>query len=339
MIYLITGAAGFIGMHVAKSLLKKNKSVIGIDNLNNYYDVSLKKKRLAKLKKFKKFNFKKIDISNTKSLNNLFLKTKPQIVINLAAQAGVRYSIKNPHEYVNTNVKGFLNILEACKSHKVKHLIYASTSSVYGANNKLPHKETNSVDHPLSLYAATKRSNELMAHCYSHLFNLPTTGLRFFTVYGPYGRPDMALYLFIEAFYKKHKINIFNKGMMYRDFTYVEDIANGVVKIISKIPKKNNKYNHNTPKPCNSSAPFQVLNIGNGKKIHLMQFIKTLEKFLGAGLKKKLLPMQMGDVRETLSDISKINKLTGYKSKTDVEQGISKFVYWYNEYFKKKNKI
>ena len=339
MKYLITGAAGFIGMHVAKSLLKKNKSVIGIDSLNNYYDVNLKKKRLAKLKKFKKFDFKKIDISSAKSLNNLFLKTKPQIVINLAAQAGVRYSIKNPHEYVNTNVKGFLNILEACKSHKVKHLIYASTSSVYGANNKLPHKETNSVDHPLSLYAATKRSNELMAHCYSHLFNLPTTGLRFFTVYGPYGRPDMALYLFIEAFYKKHKINIFNKGMMYRDFTYVEDIANGVVKIISKIPKKNNKYNHNTPKPCNSSAPFQVLNIGNGKKIHLMQFIKTLEKFLGSSLKKKLLPMQLGDVRETLSDISKINKLTGYKSKTDVEQGISKFVDWYNEYFKKKNKI
>ena len=325
----------FLSLH----FLQKGNEVHGIDNHNDYYDPLLKKSRVERLNQYSKYKHHKIDLNENESLIKIFEDFKPNKVINLAAQAGVRYSIENPHAYVNSNIVGFLNILENCRNFKINHLLYASTSSVYGANNKLPHKETNSVDHPLSLYAATKRSNELMAHCYSHLFNLPTTGLRFFTVYGPYGRPDMALYLFIEAFYKKHKINIFNKGMMYRDFTYVEDIANGVVKIISKIPKKNNKYNHNTPKPCNSSAPFQVLNIGNGKKIHLMQFIKTLEKFLGASLKKKLLPMQMGDVRETLSDISKINKLKGYKSKTDVEQGISKFVYWYNEYFKKKNKI
>jgi UDP-glucuronate 4-epimerase len=339
MKYLITGSAGFIGMHVAEALLKKNKNVLGVDNLNSYYDISLKKKRLDKLLKYKNFKFKKIDITNTNLIDNVFSKFKPTIVINLAAQAGVRYSLKKPHEYINTNIKGFLNILEASKKHRIKHLVYASTSSVYGANTNLPHKESNPVDHPLSLYAATKRSNELMAHCYSHLFNLPTTGLRFFTVYGPYGRPDMALYLFIQAFYKKHKIKIFNKGMMYRDFTYVDDIANGVIGVLNKIPKKNKKYNHKVSQPSESSAPFQIFNIGNGKKIHLMQFVETLEKYLGANFKKQLLPMQMGDVKETLSDLKKINKLTGYESKTDVNMGILKFVNWYNEYFKKKNKI
>ena len=238
MKYLLTGAAGFIGMHVAYKLLKRKYNVIGIDNLNKYYDVKLKKDRLKKLKKYKNFNFIKADIANSQKMKQIFKKIKPDVVINLAAQAGVRYSLKNPHAYVDTNVKGFLNILEESKNNDVKHLVYASTSSVYGANNKLPHKETNTVDHPLSLYAATKRSNELMAHCYSHLYALPTTGLRFFTVYGPYGRPDMALYLFIKTFFKNKKIKIFNKRKMFRDFTYIDDIVNGVVNILNKIPKK-----------------------------------------------------------------------------------------------------
>ncbi len=339
MIYLLTGAAGFIGYHVSEKILKKKKKLIGIDNLNTYYDVNLKKERLSKLKKYKNFKFIKADISNSKLTKNIFKKYKPDVVINLAAQAGVRYSLKNPHAYINSNIKGFLNILEECKNNKVKHLVYASTSSVYGANTNLPHVESNRVDHPLSLYAATKRSNELMAHCYSHLFNLPTTGLRFFTVYGPYGRPDMALFLFIEAFYKNHKIDVFNNGKMFRDFTYIDDIVNGVIGILSKKPKINKKYNHSKPITSNSSAPFQVLNIGNGKKINLMKFIKTLEKNLGEKIKKRYLPMQMGDVRETLSDISKLNKITGYKSNTNVDQGVSKFVDWYNEYFKKKKSI
>lgn len=337
MNYLLTGAAGFIGYHVAEKLLKKRKKVYGLDNLNHYYDINLKKERLKKLKKYKNFRFIRADISNSNLIKNIFKKIKPDIVINLAAQAGVRYSLKNPHAYVETNVKGFLNILEECKNNKVKHLVYASTSSVYGANESLPHKETNTVDHPLSLYAATKRSNELMAHCYSHLYNLPTTGLRFFTVYGPFGRPDMALYLFIDAFYKKKKINIFNKGKMFRDFTFVDDIAEGVLKILSKKPKIDKKFNHYKPIPSRSSAPFNIFNIGNGKKVHLMKFINILEKKLGSKIKKNFLPMQMGDVRQTLSDISKLNKVTGYDSKTDVDEGVSKFVDWYNEYFKKKS--
>lgn len=337
MKYLLTGAAGFIGMHVAEKLLKKKKIVFGLDNLNHYYDINLKKERLKRLKKYKNFNFIKADISETKLLKKIFKRLKPDIVINLAAQAGVRYSLKNPHAYVESNVKGFLNILEESKNNKVKHLVYASTSSVYGANEKLPHKEANSVDHPLSLYAATKRSNELMAHCYSHLYSLPTTGLRFFTVYGPFGRPDMALYLFIDAFYKNQKINIFNKGNMFRDFTYVDDIAEGVVKVLDKKPKRNKRFDHFKPLACNSSAPFQIFNIGNGKKIHLMKFIKTLENKIGFQIKKKYMPMQMGDVRQTLSDVSNLRKITGYKSKTDVYKGISNFVDWYNEYFKKKN--
>tara|TARA_Y100000816_G_scaffold261472_1_gene218487 strand:- start:1984 stop:3003 length:1020 start_codon:yes stop_codon:yes gene_type:complete len=339
MRYLLTGAAGFIGYHVCEKILKKNSNLLGIDSLNSYYNVGLKKERLKKLKKYKKFKFIKANISNTKLIKKIFKKYKPDVVINLAAQAGVRYSLKNPHAYIDSNIKGFLNILEECKNYKVKHLVYASTSSVYGANTNLPHKELNKVDHPLSLYAATKRSNELMAHCYSHLFNLPTTGLRFFTVYGPYGRPDMALFLFIDAFYKNQKINVFNNGKMFRDFTYIDDIVNGVIGILKKKPKKNKKYNHSNPITSNSSAPFQVLNIGNGKKINLIKFIKTLEKKLGQKIKKRYLPMQMGDVRQTLSDISKLNKITGYKSNTDVEQGISKFVHWYNEYFKKKKSI
>ena len=244
MNYLLTGTAGFIGYHVAEKLLKRKKKVFGLDNLNNYYDINLKKDRLKILKKYKNFKFFKADISNSTLIKNIFKRIKPDIVINLAAQAGVRYSLKNPHAYVETNVKGFLNILEECKNNNVKHLVYASTSSVYGANESLPHKETNKVDHPLSLYAATKRSNELMAHCYSHLYNLPTTGLRFFTVYGPFGRPDMALYLFIEAYYKKKKINIFNKGRMFRDFTFVEDIADGVLKVLNKKSKINKNFNH-----------------------------------------------------------------------------------------------
>jgi UDP-glucuronate 4-epimerase len=337
MKYLLTGTAGFIGYHVVEKLLKNKKIVFGIDNLNHYYDVNLKKDRLKRLKKYKNFRFIKADISNSNLINKLFKKIKPDIVINLAAQAGVRYSLKNPHAYVETNVKGFLNILEECKNNRVKHLVYASTSSVYGANESLPHKENNTVDHPLSLYAATKRSNELMAHCYSHLYNLPTTGLRFFTVYGPFGRPDMALYLFIEAFFKKKKINVFNKGKMFRDFTFVEDIAEGVIKVLNKRPKVNKNFNHFQPIPSSSSAPFSIFNIGNGKKVHLMQFINTLEKKLGYKIKKNFMPMQMGDVRQTLSDISKLNKETGYDSKTDVDEGVSKFVDWYNEYFKKES--
>jgi UDP-glucuronate 4-epimerase len=333
---IVTGTAGFIGFHLSNKLLTLNHKVYGIDNLNNYYDVSLKKKRLLLLKKKKNFLFFKIDISNKKKLEKIFQKTKPDIVINLAAQAGVRYSLLNPQAYVDSNITGFLNILENSKNFKIKHLIYASTSSVYGANKKLPHKEIYNTDHPLSIYAATKKSNELMAHCYSHLYNLPTTGLRFFTVYGPYGRPDMSLFLFVKAIYENQKINVFNKGQMYRDFTYVDDIVTGISKLLNKSPKKNQKYNHYKPKPCNSSAPYQILNIGNGKKIYLMDFIKEIEKNFKKISKKNLLKMQPGDVRETLSNTNKIYKLCGYKSKTDVPNGVKKFINWYAGYFKKK---
>ena len=338
MTILITGAAGFIGFHTAKKLLDRGDSVIGIDNFNSYYDVSLKKKRISILKKLKtkkKFNFYKIDLTNTNKLQKLFKKHKIKKVINLAAQAGVRYSIQNPESYIKSNLIGFANILEVCRNFKILHLTYASTSSVYGANTKQPFKESHNVDHPLQLYAATKRSNELMAHSYSNLFNLPTTGLRFFTVYGPWGRPDMALFIFTKNILENKFIKIFNKGNHIRDFTYIDDIVDGVIKANDEKVKKNNNWNPKVDDPSNSRSPFKIYNIGNSKPVSLMKYIGLIEKYLGKKAKKKYLNLQKGDVPKTLSDISKIKKNLKYNPKTSVEVGVKNFINWYVKFYKK----
>lgn len=329
---LVTGAAGFIGFHLIKKLLTKNFHVIGIDNLNNYYEKSLKLNRLKEIKKIKKKNFKfyKIDISNKKKLLGIFKKEKVNFVVNLAAQAGVRHSLKNPFVYTKSNLVGFFNILHMSKEFKIKHLIYASTSSVYGMNTKLPFSESHAVDHPLQLYAATKRSNELMAHAYSNLYRLPTTGLRFFTVYGPWGRPDMALFLFVRNILKKEPINIFNNGNHKRDFTYIDDIVNGIYKIIFKIP---NSKSFKKLQPNNSSAPFRILNIGNSKKVKLSSFIKEIENNLKVRAKKRYLNLQKGDVIDTCSSTREIRKITNFKSKITYKVGIKRFIKWFKKYY------
>ena len=275
---LVTGAVGFIGMHTCAALLKQKKQVIGLDNINNYYDINLKKKRLKILKKYKNFTFHKTDLKNFKQINNLFKKYKFKYVINLAAQAGVRFSITNPQSYIDNNITGFLNILENCKIFKIKHLLYASSSSVYGANKKIPFSETDGVNHPISFYAATKRSNELMAHCYSHLYKLPTTGLRFFTVYGPWGRPDMAMYIFAKAMKDGKKVNINNYGKMYRDFTFIDDIVSGIINLYKKVPKKTKVKSNKNNQANSSEAPFKIYNIGNNKTVKLMDIVKFYEK-------------------------------------------------------------
>jgi len=320
---IVTGAAGFIGMHVAEKLLRKNHEVIGIDNLNDYYDVNLKRKRLNILKKYKKFIFFKTSIENQKKINLIFKKYKPKKVIHLAAQAGVRYSIKNPHAYINSNVLGFINILESSRKFGCKHLIYASSSSVYGGTKKYPFKENFYLDKPMSIYAASKKSNELMAHVYSHLYKLPTTGLRFFTVYGPWGRPDMSLFIFVNSILNKKKIKVFNFGKMKRDFTYIDDIVSGTLKIINKPPKKLKK-----------EAPYRICNIGNNNPVDLEYFIKTIEKKLQKKSKKIYLPIQKGDIPVSFANVNKINKITGYKPTTKIEKGISEFITWYKSYYK-----
>ena len=320
---LLTGAAGFIGMHVAEKLLRRNFQVVGIDNLNDYYDVSLKKKRLKILKKYKKFIFFKIDIEDKKKINLIFKKHKPQKVIHLAAQAGVRYSLKNPYPYLNTNILGFMNILESSRKFGCKHLIYASSSSVYGGIKKYPFKENFHLDKPMSIYAASKKSNELMAHVYSHLYKLPTTGLRFFTVYGPWGRPDMSLFIFVNSILNKKKIRVFNFGKMKRDFTYIDDIVSGTLKIINKPPKK-----------IKNQAPYRICNIGNNNPIDLEYFIKTIEKKLQKKSNKIYMPIQKGDIPISFASVNKINKITGYKPTTKIENGISKFINWYKSYYK-----
>ena len=326
---LVTGAAGFIGMHTCEALLKQKKNVIGLDNINNYYDIELKKKRLKELKKYKNFKFYKIDLRDFKKLNNLFKKYKFKYVINLAAQAGVRYSILNPQSYVDNNITGFLNILENCKIFKVKHLLYASSSSVYGANKKIPFSEKDGVNHPISFYAVTKRSNELMAHCYSHLYNLPTTGLRFFTVYGPWGRPDMAMYIFAKAIKNRKKININNYGKMFRDFTYIDDIVKGITNLYNRTPKKTKGKINKNMNADTSAAPFKIYNIGNNKTVKLMDIVKFYEKKLKLRAKKNFRGMQQGDVEKTYANINSLKKISNFKPNTKIDKGLEKFIDWF----------
>jgi UDP-glucuronate 4-epimerase len=330
---LVTGAAGFIGFHLSMRLLKNGCHVTGIDNLNSYYDVKLKEARLERLTSFENFSFYKMDISDKKSLEEIFNNTKYDVVVNLAAQAGVRYSIENPHAYVDSNIVGFVNLLEACRHNDVKHLVFASSSSVYGANTKMPFSVHNNVDHPVSLYAATKKANELMAHAYSHLYGLHCTGLRFFTVYGPWGRPDMALFLFTKAILEEKPIKVFNHGRMQRDFTYIDDITEGVVRIMGRLPEPDPTWNGDNPDPGTSYARYKIYNIGNNNPVELMEFIGVIEKVLGKKAKKEFLELQPGDVPATYADIDDLIKDVGFKPETTIETGIKQFILWYNKYY------
>lgn len=335
MKYCITGSAGFIGNHVALALLEAGHEVIGIDNLTDYYDVGLKEARLERLTSFKGFTEARIDIADQAALETEFKTHQPEIVINLAAQAGVRHSLSHPRDYLHSNLTGFLNILECCRAFPVKHLLYASTSSVYGANTGQPFREVTPTDHPLTFYAATKRSNEMMAHAYSHLFNIPCSGLRFFTVYGPWGRPDMAYYKFTRAIMAGDTIDIYNNSDMYRDFTYIDDIVSGIIKLCDVVPEKNSNWDGDNPAPDSSgAAPFQLYNIGNSQVIPLMDFVKTLEDVIGKKAIKNMMPMQMGDVHLTRADTSKLEAATGFKPSTSVKQGLAKFIDWYRDYYR-----
>ena len=339
---LVTGSAGFIGFHLCKKLLEQGKSVIGIDNLNNYYDVKLKRARNKELNFYSKkvntnFVFFEGDIANSGFINEIFMKYEPYYVVNLAAQAGVRYSIENPDAYIQSNIVGFNKLIEASKNNKVKHFIFASSSSVYGGNKKMPFKEDQNVDHPVSLYAATKRSNELIAHSYSHLFNLPCTGLRFFTVYGPWGRPDMALFLFTSAILNNKPIKIFNNGNMLRDFTYIDDIINGIIGVINNIATKDKSFDFINPNISTSWAPYRIFNIGNSSPIKLMDFINTIEECLDKKAIKQFEPMQPGDVEATSSDVKLLNAWSGFNPETSLKKGISNFVKWYRDYYKVNN--
>jgi len=330
---LVTGVAGFIGMHSAKKLLDDGHEIIGIDNLNDYYDVTLKENRLNTLEGYKNFRFLKLDIKDQIDVLNLFKKESPQRVLHLAAQAGVRYSIQNPYVYIDSNIQGFINILEGCRAIKTEHLVYASSSSVYGGNAKAPFSEHDNVDHPISLYAATKKANELMAHTYSHLYQIPTTGLRFFTVYGPWGRPDMALFLFTKAILKNQPIDIFNHGRMIRDFTYVDDIVESLVRIIDKIATPNNSFNSKNPDPATSHAPYRIFNIGNNQPTPLMDYIEAIESALDKKAIKNLMEMQPGDVPLTSADTSELNQWVNYKPNTSINEGVKRFVDWYKNYY------
>ena len=338
MFILVTGSAGFIGFHLSKRLLESGINVIGIDNINPYYDINLKIKRNKTLLNISKTNnveykFYKCNIEDMEFISKIFINLKPKYVINLAAQAGVRYSIENPSAYIYSNLLGFNNIIECSKNNSVKHFIYASSSSVYGGNKKLPFKEKHNVDHPISLYAATKRSNELIAHSYCHLFNLPCTGLRFFTVYGPWGRPDMALFLFTRAIIAGEPINIFNNGEMIRDFTFIDDVIESILILIFKIPKRDIEFDSNLPNPSKSWARYKILNIGNSEPTSVLEYIKEIEKNLGLKAKKNFLPMQPGDVFATASDNTELQKLIGYSPKTSIEEGVKKFIDWYKNFY------
>ncbi|PSV21489.1 NAD-dependent epimerase [Photobacterium kishitanii] len=335
MKYLVTGAAGFIGAKVSEELLKKGHDVVGLDIINDYYDVALKESRLAPLLKDSKFVFKKIDIAHSKDVLDLFAAEKFDRVVHLAAQAGVRYSIENPMAYADSNLVGHLNILEGCRHNNVAHLVYASSSSVYGLNAKTPFSTADTVDHPVSLYAATKKSNELMAHSYSHLYNMPTTGLRFFTVYGPCGRPDMAPYIFTKKILDGETIDINNNGDMWRDFTYIDDIVEGVIRIADVIPTRNDQWTVEEGTPASSSAPYSVYNIGHGSPINLMDFIKAIEAELGIEATKNFRGMQPGDVYQTYADTQDLFKATGYTPKVGVKEGVANLVRWYKEFYNK----
>ncbi len=331
---LVTGAAGFIGYHVSKRLLERNERVVGLDNLNPYYDPKLKEARLAQLRRFAQFTFAHADIADTDSMQELFSQYHPRGLIHLAAQAGVRYSVINPYAYIDSNIVGFQNILEGCRHNNVEHLVFASTSSVYGANTRQPFSEHDGVDHPLSLYGATKKANELMAHAYAHLYRLPVTALRFFTVYGPWGRPDMALFKFTRGILASEPIPVFNKGQMIRDFTYIDDIAEGVVRILDVIPAANPDWKSDDPDPATSNAPYRIYNIGNNRPVELLQYISVLERCLGRKAQLDLLPMQPGDVPSTMADVSDLEQATGFRPKTTVEEGVAEFVKWYREYYR-----
>ena len=331
---LVTGAAGFIGNELALRLTARGDEVTGIDNLNDYYDVSLKKARLNRLKNEPNFKFIKLDIANRKEIARLFTENSFDAVVNLAAQAGVRYSLENPSAYVDANLTGFANILEGCRQCKVKHLVFASSSSVYGANTKLPFSEQDNVDHPVSLYAATKKAAELMAHSYAHLYGLPCTGLRFFTVYGPWGRPDMAYFSFTRKILAGEPIPVFNEGRMKRDFTYIDDIIEGVVRVIDKLPDGDEQWNGDKPNPATSHAPYRIYNIGNNNTVQLMDFIHVLEDCLGRKASINMQPMQKGDVKATFASVDALNEATGFKPSTPIETGLRRFVDWYKQYYK-----
>lgn len=331
---LLTGAAGFIGMHVALRLLERGDEVVGLDNLNDYYDVRLKEARLARLTPAAGFRFVKMAVEDRDGLAKLFEAERFDRVVHLAAQAGVRYSLQNPNAYIDANIVGFMNVLEGCRHSAVKHLVYASSSSVYGGNTKMPFSEADSVDHPVSLYAATKKANELMAHTYSHLYDLPTTGLRFFTVYGPWGRPDMALFLFTKAMIEGRPIDVFNHGDMQRDFTYIDDIVEGVIRTLDRVAEPDAAFDGDHPHPGHSKAPFRVFNIGNQGPVPLMDFIRAIEKALGITAQKNLLPMQPGDVPATYADVSELTAWTGFSPRTAIDDGVARFVTWYRDYYR-----
>lgn len=330
---LVTGAAGFIGSALSSRLLERGDEVVGIDNMNDYYEIALKEARLAKLAGYAGFTFVKLSLEDRKGMEQLFSEHRFDAVMNLAAQAGVRYSLINPQAYVDSNLVGFANILEGCRHSGVKHLVYASSSSVYGANTKMPFSVHDNVDHPVSLYAASKKANELMAHTYSHLFQLPTTGLRFFTVYGPWGRPDMAYFLFTQAILEGRPINVFNYGKMRRDFTYIDDIVEGVVRVIDRIPAPNPAWSGDAPDSATSYAPYRLYNIGNNNPVELMHFIEVLESCLGKKAEKKMLPIQPGDVPATFADVDDLTHDVGFKPATSIEEGLGRFVSWYKTYY------
>ena len=331
---LVTGAAGFIGSKLSERLLARGDEVLGYDNLNDYYDPALKEARLARLTPHADFRFQRASLEDRAAIDLAFADFKPERVVNLAAQAGVRYSLENPQAYIDSNIVGFMNILEACRHNGVGHLVYASSSSVYGANRKLPFAVEDSVDHPVSMYAATKKANELMAHTYSHLFGLPTTGLRFFTVYGPWGRPDMALFLFTRKILAGEPIDVFNHGRHTRDFTFIDDIVEGVIRTLDRVPGPDPAYDPLLPSPATSSAPWRVYNIGNHRRVELLRYIEVLEEVLGRKAEKRLLPLQPGDVPDTYADVEALQRDTGYSPSTPIEVGVQRFVEWYRDFYR-----
>ncbi|HSB44154.1 MAG TPA: NAD-dependent epimerase [Nitrospira sp.] len=331
---LVTGVAGFIGFHVVRRLIARGDHVIGLDNVNDYYDVRLKAARLAELTPLEKFQFVKLDLANRQGMKELFTEYPISRVVHLAAQAGVRYSLVNPYAYTDSNIEGFMNILEGCRQAKVEHLVYASSSSVYGGNTKMPFSIHDNVDHPVSLYAASKKANELMAHCYAHLYRIPCTGLRFFTVYGPWGRPDMALFIFTKAILEGKPIEVFNHGKMRRDFTYIDDIVEGIVRTLDHTAQPNPAWAADRPDPGTSSAPARIYNIGNHQPVELLRFIEVLEQALGKKAEKKLMPLQPGDVPATYADIDDLARDVGFAPATPIEEGIPRFVKWYREFYK-----
>ncbi|HMK60038.1 MAG TPA: NAD-dependent epimerase [Dissulfurispiraceae bacterium] len=330
---LVTGAAGFIGTSLSARLLDRGDEVSGLDNINDYYDIKLKLARLKRLEGRKGFRFVKLDLQDRVGIAKLFAESGFDVVVNLAAQAGVRYSLKNPYSYIDSNIVGFLNVLEGCRHNNVGHLVFASSSSVYGANTKMPFSVHDNVDHPVSLYAATKKANELMAHTYASLYKIPATGLRFFTVYGPWGRPDMALFLFTKAIVEKKPIDVFNYGKMRRDFTYIDDIVEGVIRVIDLVPAPNLRWSGDCPDSATSYAPYRLYNIGNNNPVELLKFIEVLESAIGMKAEKNMMPIQAGDVPATYADVDDLMKDTGFKPATSIEDGIGKFVEWYKEYY------